>query len=697
MLRRVRESEPAGAPVTALETTPASTEPADACAARGAETEDGAAAVASGTSRRIWQVLVLHAGVVALLLAVSLVAWWRVWVTGHPTTSITCQCGDVAQGVWFMAWTPWAVTHGHSPLLTNAMFAGQGGANMLVNTSWIALSLVFAPVTWLFGPIASFNAAALLAPVVSGWAFFFAARAVSSFVPGQVLGSLLWGCSPFVLGGLPVGHFNLSVLFFPPLAFLALYDLCATNRHRPVVIGVLLGLLTVVQFFTGTELLAITAVGAAIGSLVAVGLAPRQAWARRRRILTGLAVAGGLSAVLLAYPLWFAVAGPRHIVGYPWPQVPSFGSAPSWTWNAGTQTHHVAALGRLGGDYGPAGLPAPFLGVGLVALLGGSVLAWWRRRLAIVLVVVGFACWLCSLGTKLHAASLTSTQRGGTAHWWLPWRALQHVPLLADVFPTRMSVMTTLCAAVLLVVALDAWWELGIRLLDRRRAPVAGHRRRRRRPRLVPGALFGLGLTALAVASLVPIARGEPLPFTLHSSGTPAWFTAVAPRLGPATVVLVLPNPSSGQVPALAFQAEHAMQISLVGGYAIVPGRDGRHSANVMANVGAEPLLNALSAPFETVPPPTPTNLALVRAALVRWRVGVVVVLADDLDPPRAVAYMTAVLGRPPLEQHGAFAWDGIGHHAPLAVTPAAYAACSAWNRSPALAGPCMMAAAATG
>src|SRR5579863_3420917 len=210
----------------------------------------------------------LHLAVIAGLLLLSVVMWWRVWVTGHPTSAITCLCGDASGALADLAWAPWAVIHGHNPFFSNAIYAGQGGANMLANTTWIAGSLLFAPVTWLFGPIATLNVVMTLAPVASGWCCFLAVRQFTRFVPGQVVAAFLYGFSPLVVTSEPVGHFAEVWLVYPPLAFLCLYDLLVTKRHRPVPLGVGLGLLTVVQFFLSTEVLAISVLIGGIGLIV---------------------------------------------------------------------------------------------------------------------------------------------------------------------------------------------------------------------------------------------------------------------------------------------------------------------------------------------------------------------------------------------------------------------------------------------
>jgi len=599
----------------------------------------------------------LHAAVVIGLLALSVVVWWHVWVTGQPTSTITCQCADTSQAVWFLRWTAWSIAHGHSPLLSNAIYAGQGGANMLVNTSWIFPGLLLAPVTWLFGPIASFNVAVTIAPVVSGWSMFALARAVTRFVPGAVLAALLWGFSPFLLGGLPVGHLNLTWLFFPPLASLVVYDL-VRGGHRAVPLGCALGALVVVQFFTGTEVLAICLLLGVIAVCVFAAVSWRVVWERRRQLVCALAAAAVVSGVVLAYPLWFLLDGPRHIVGVPWPGVPAYGSLPSWTVEAGADVHHTSALLRFGGYYGPGFLPAPFLGVGLLAFLGASIVVWARRRLAVVCAVSGAASWALSLGTS-WGSKLAHPLNPKYAHWWLPWTAVSHVPLLSDVFPTRMALLVTFAAAVLLALSLDGWWSMARKARDLSWAERLPRSARRLSPVAVQ-AVVGAAATAFALWSLAPIASGEPLPFVLHSSSPPAWFSVVASHLRAGTVVMVDPDPSSGETAAMGWQAEAAMQVRIVGGYAIVPGGDGRQSVNVVPLGGAPRLLDDLSFGFAPLPATSAHNLSVVRSAFRSWGVDVVVVTDQARAEAYAARFFAAVIGRAPLHQRGALVWYGL-------------------------------------
>ncbi len=175
-------------------------------------------------------VALLHVGVFALYLAVSVGLWWRVWVTGAPSTTITSGWGDPSQEVWWLGWLPWSILHLHNPFFTHAMNAGMGGVNGLANPSIYLPALVVAPITLVSGPVLSFNVMATVIPAFSGWCMFVLCRRLTSFVPGQVVAGALWGFSPFVVTNLPLGHLNLVTGYFPPLAALVAVNLVCGRR-----------------------------------------------------------------------------------------------------------------------------------------------------------------------------------------------------------------------------------------------------------------------------------------------------------------------------------------------------------------------------------------------------------------------------------------------------------------------------------
>ena len=72
------------------------------------------------------------------------------------------------------------------------------GVNLLANTSSVAIGVALAPITWIFGPIATFNVALFLSPVLSALAMFILVRRWVTWMPAAFVAGLLYGFSPFV-------------------------------------------------------------------------------------------------------------------------------------------------------------------------------------------------------------------------------------------------------------------------------------------------------------------------------------------------------------------------------------------------------------------------------------------------------------------------------------------------------------------
>ncbi len=385
----------------------------------------------------------LTAGGVYLVLGVAL--WWGIWST-HPTTVTTCGCGDAARFIWYFRWPAFALTHGHDVLYSTYLFH-PGGINLLDDTSVVALGVVLAPVTWLWGPVASMNVALTLAPVLSALAMFVLLRRWVRWAPAAFVGGLVYGFSPFVVTELALNQLNIAFLAVPPLIVLVLADLLVTQRRAPWRDGLGLAVLVVVQFFISTEVLVITALGVVVGVVVLVAWA---AWARPdelsdrlRPALVGVTTALGVSAVVLAYPLWFLLAGPAHLVGPIWSDgaTTRYGTTPSSFVTTGGLAGLRPSMLRFGGYQGAALVGLGYLGLGVVVVAIGGAVVWRSDRRLLLFAAVGLVAAALSLGPG-HG-------------YWVPWDVLQHVPWVGDIVEVRFVFVVTLCAAVMAGLVVD--------------------------------------------------------------------------------------------------------------------------------------------------------------------------------------------------------------------------------------------------
>ena len=186
-------------------------------------------------------------GAIAVLLAFSVLQCRS--LLGALSSSVPADrfSGDTGQGVWYMAWLPFALGHSRRRF-THLQFAPACGFNLLSNTGMSFPALLLSPITVTAGPVAAFNVGLLLLLRLcpEGASISFAAASVSAGLRARS-GASLW-VLPYLMHEDPFGHFNLTWLFFPPLAYYLLrrilLDEGSASRQ-----GLALGALVVVQYF----------------------------------------------------------------------------------------------------------------------------------------------------------------------------------------------------------------------------------------------------------------------------------------------------------------------------------------------------------------------------------------------------------------------------------------------------------------
>ncbi len=628
-----------------------------------------------------------HAAAAATYLALSVALWWGIW-SGHPSDTATCGCGDTSLFTWVMAFGPWALAHGGSLLFTTRLHH-PAGFNIPANTTVLGLSLPLAPVTALAGPVASLAVAAALAPVATALAARAAALRWTAWAPAAFVVGLFYGFSPFVLESLRLEHVDMATLVVPPLLILCFDELLVTQRRRAWPVGLALGALAAFQFFVSPEVLVMCALAAAAGAalLVAVTAVRDRTMiaARWRHATAGLAVGTATATALLAYPAWYALAGPRHLPRQLFPDQQFFGSSlRSILWSAAPRDRGPNHVLELYGYFGPHPLLRGYLGVALVAVLVAGV-AWFRHDLRL---------WLC----VVLAAGLDACSLGATA--W-PWRVLGHVPVIENVVPGRLAAVADLFAALALGLVVDHVRQW---VVDRARGPATGGEPGRR-------ATWAAGAAGAAVAAVAlgPIAVASGAPFTVRNVDVPPWFTDVGAHLPTSAVVLTYPFPSSGLQAPMTWAAVSGLRFSLVGGGGIVPAPPSHPTPAQRVEAAASRDLGALSFGFVPVPRITAAEVVRLRRAVALWGVTQIVVPAEEGTPPAlrarsvplALATFTAVVGRGPAFTDGSWTWNLTGDTtAPLAVVAGTVEGCATASGAaadPSVAATCVLDASPSG
>jgi hypothetical protein len=597
-----------------------------------------------------------HVAWILLFTLPAVVLWWHVW-SGHPSSMLTCGCGDAAQEVWFIAWPAWAVSHLANPFFSGAVNA-PFGANLLSNTSGTLIGVVLTPITRLWGPIAATNVALTLAPGLSAWGCWVALRRFVTWKAGAVPAALVYGYSSAIVTGLTYGHVSVSLLVIPPLLFASLHEIVIRQEKTPLHDGLVLLALVVVQFLISPEILVMCAIFAVVGLAAVMMAGRRQRAGQARHAVQSIAIGLVPAALLLAYPAWYGVAGPQSVSGQLFVGAPTNGAHLSRIFSAGDYSAAGSALQRIGGYVGHHGPPINFLGLGVGACVAASVVIARRRPLVWLLVFLTLVCTWLSLGAVFLGGP------SWLAHVWLPWRALSTLPMFNEIVPFQLSPLVPLFVAFLLGLGLDAayLWAMGSTGWSRAKLQLVG----------------SLVTVAVGLIAVVPVFMTFDVPLSVSVTGDPTWMSRDAPRLPDGTVLLTLPFAVTGVTFPMLWQAEDAMRFDLAGAALKTPNAQGGPVASG-APGSARRILSDLSLLGAPDPTGTPAQLAAVRKALRTWHVNEVVIDGQARDPGYASGFFTAVVGAAPTVVDGAWVWKVSpgGPSTPI-ISPAPLSSCRA-------------------
>jgi hypothetical protein len=361
---------------------------------------------------------------------------WR--VLPHPGRGLIGFGHDSEIYVWSFAWWPHAIGSGTNPFMTHVLYAPTG-----INTAWTlsvpGLAIVFSPITVLFGPVASYNLAALLMPVLSAWTAYILCRYLTRSIWASVIGGYLFGFSTAMLRQQLYGHLPVTAVFLLPLVALVVVryvrrDLGA--RGLAWRLGVLLAL----QLWLSTEFALTLTLVLALGLVLAFLLVPGE----RRRLLSALppiVSAYALGAVFAAPLVYYALTG---LVSHGFVDVQSTGSD---LLNFVVPTRVIALGGSsfpsVTNKLGSAGSSA-YLGLPTL-LIAGALAFRLRRSAAARFLTAGLVvASLIALGTELEI--------DGRRIIPLPWSAAAHIPVVNNALPFRFTAYVSLAAAVIVAL-----------------------------------------------------------------------------------------------------------------------------------------------------------------------------------------------------------------------------------------------------
>ena len=521
--------------------------------------------------------------------------------------------GDTAIFIWNLEWLPFAIAHHLNPLVTYYEHY-PSGANLMWNTSTLFPALVFAPITALFGPIASYNLLTVLGTSLSAWCAYLAIRRHAEGVAPAAAGGLLYGFSPFMYVQ-TLGHAQLFVAVFPPLLLLFGDEILVRQRRPPLLLGALLGVTTAAQLLTGEELLAITAIAAAPAVALVAILNRDQIRLRLRYAARALVTAALTFAVLAAVPLYVQFLGPQRVHGLL--QGRDIYIATPQAFISPTNLQWLGLLGRV-----TTLDSSVFIGVPLLALAALTVVWLRRRRVVLVAAAVLIISMLLSLGGHLK---ITDTRTNIP----LPWRLFDHLPVLTNILPIRFMVVGYLALGFLVACFFSE--------LPRRRD--------------VALRLVGAAALACALVPLIPT-----LPYPTGQYAVPTFFTdgSVA-RLNRTGSVLV--SPYLANDPAV-WQAVAGMPYRTQLALAFVPGPGGHRWGADLDQLGQD--LRALTDLGRTAPAALgPDQRAAFISDLKAHDVHAVVV-GPSVGQAQVVQLFTDLIGHPGESVGGVVVWFDV-------------------------------------
>ena len=571
----------------------------------------------------------IHLAALAVLLALSVLQCRSLLGALGSSVPASGFSGDDGQGVWYMAWLPFALGHGLDPFISHLQFA-PAGFNLLANTGMLFPALLLSPITVTAGPVAAFDIGLLAAPVVSGGCLYVVCRRLGAGWAAGLVAGILFGFSPYLMHEAGFGHFNLTWLFFPPLAYYLLRRILleegpASRR------GLALGALVVVQYFTSTEILLDCVILAVPMMLIFLARHFRDDPRAPKRLLIGLSCACLVAVPLLAYPLWVTLAGPYHVLLTP-ARTPGI-TLSSAVWPSARAPSATGFFARA--DSG-------FVGPGAI-VVAAAALFWWRRVREVAHCAVGaLLAFVLALGRNIRTARSVLFRTSPIA-----WFA--HVSLLRAIAPYRFSSLMVMFVALLCATTITQ--------VSRQLAELAPSGRTALARRTAP-ALLAAAVLVLPAAVLVLPLLADGFPSGAQHVELPAAVSAAVTPGDRNPTLDVYPGVGVFNGDPLIWQALSGMGFRLTDGYAFIREPNG--------TIGFSPpptITNSLfaAAQLGTLRPGlTRAERAAVADDLRRSEVSGLVLWVNGRDARRLDQDMRQVLGPPTFQSASFVSWDNV-------------------------------------
>ncbi|WP_370375513.1 DUF2079 domain-containing protein [Micromonospora sp. HM5-17] len=567
------------------------------------------------------------------LLAAAIAVVGALWITSglwqDPNgRALTVNTSDQAFFEWLLAYGAHALTHGQNPFFTELVNV-PNGVNLALNTSITVYAVLFAPLTYLIGPSATFLVVLTLnlAGTVLAWYWLLSRHLVASGA-AALLGGVVIGFAPGIVAHANA-HLNWSAGWIAPMLVWGVLRLRQPGRWLRN--GVLLGVLVAVAFSIAAEGLFATALacGVFLGTWAAHRSRRAEVQAALADFLRGMGVTAVVAFALLAYPLWMHFFGPQRFHGTGFDpiihaeDVAAYGAYPQRT---------LAGLLGLGTSLAPNPTEEnSFFGIPLLVLAVVCFVVLWRRadpaRRATLraLAVSALVFTVLSWGPRVKIFGVHTDIP-------LPYTLLGDLPVFNAALPARLALVVAPLVGLLLAHTVD----------ELRARPASG----RIRTAWIVG--FAAALVPLVPTTLLTVQR-EPLPEFI-TSGLWRSYVSDGGVLTPVPLTVDLtPDGQRWQAYALAHRQG---EFRIPAGFFLGPGGPGGRGRIGPVPRPTDSLLAEVARTGE-VPAITDADRAAARADLRYW--GVEVVVLDPqmhgakyrLHPDAVLEATTRLLGPP--------------------------------------------------
>jgi hypothetical protein len=391
-------------------------------------------------------------------IALTLALTWPLalrWTTDLPGGPHKDGLEDAYQNVWNLWWMQQALARPTNPLITDRFFYPEH-PNLYYHTLSPINTLLAAPITALWGPIAGFNAVAFASCVLGALGMWWLAYDRTRAHGAALLAGIVYAFSPFHMGALITdGQLQIVALQWLPFYVLFLLRTAEQGGRRNLLLSGLFLILTAWTDWYYTLFLLFFTAGYGVWRL----LARARDWPARRTLVTRLAGIGvlfALGAASLLIPMLLEATRATYMNIYPADDPerlvidllafvlparlhPWWGAAP-WDWGIQIDVNRRFYLGAVA--------------------LGLALWGAWRCSAARRWGAIALAAGVLALGPTLRL-------NGQSTGVPLPYRLIANLPLIRlSRQPDRFDVLVTLALAIMVAYGARALLEIADRKLQ---------------------------------------------------------------------------------------------------------------------------------------------------------------------------------------------------------------------------------------